>query len=389
MAKLLISDSCIGCGLCIGSCPSEALKLEGGRAAVDPDRCILCGLCFESCPVGAISPADKEKRSFDSYNGVWVFIEQAGGKPLAVGFELLNKGRELADSKGTSLTALFFGPGVSGVAGELIAGGADSVILCDDVSLSNNLELPYTALISGLIEARRPDILLFGATAFGRSLAPRVAARVRTGLTADCTELGIDPKSGLLLQTRPAFGGNLMATIVTEHARPQMATVRPGVFPAGKPDPGRKGTVTFAEAPRSDERVQLLKTRPEDAAAGISDAEIIVSAGKGIGSQKNLKLVRQFAELIGGELGVTRPLVDMGWSEYRRQIGQTGTSVSPKLLITLGVSGAIQHLAGIGGAETVIAVNADPDAPIFTRADYKIVGDCVEILKELIKQFSK
>ena len=233
---------------------------------------------------------------------------------------------------------------------------------------------------------RKPEIILYGATAFGRELAPGVAVRLQTGLTADCTVLDIDPATGLLQQTRPAFGGNLMATIECPRHRPQMATVRPGIFAAPQADAlhaerGRITQVALADAWQPSVRVDAIEHA--GATDVITDADVLVVAGRGIGSKKNLAVAQRLADALGGKLGCTRPLVESGWLEYWHQVGQTGVSVSPKLLISLGVSGAIQHVAGTGGAQTVIAVNEDPDAPIFGSATYRVVGDCVEVAREL------
>ncbi|HBP37893.1 MAG TPA: electron transfer flavoprotein subunit alpha, partial [Clostridiales bacterium] len=281
-----------------------------------------------------------------AYRGIWVFAEQQENRIHPAAFELLGKGRELADARRCPLTALLFGAAVAGQTDGLITAGADEVLLCEHESLADNLDDPYTDLITALVSQRKPEILLLGATDFGRSLAPRVSARLKTGLTADCTELGIDAASGLLQQTRPAFGGNLMATILTARHRPQMATVRPGVFTAARQDPQRRGCVIPVSPPQFQDRITLLSQELAGPKAGIADAEIIVSAGRGIGAQKNLVLVKKLADLLGGSYGVSRPLVDMGWSDGNHQIGQTGQAVSPRLLIACGISGAIQHLAG-------------------------------------------
>ena len=388
MAKLMIdSDNCVGCGLCVSSCPQAALSVDGGKVVLDADSCVLCGICTESCPFGVLSVEKESYGIIDAsgYKDVWVFCEQTGGRVLSVGYELIGKGRELADRRGCRVVALLFGSGVSDKAQNLIAGGADEVLLCDDALLGDNLDEPYAELIATLVEDKAPEILLFGATPFGRSVAPRVAARVETGLTADCTILEIDDEKGILLQTRPAFGGNLMATIYTEHFRPQMATVRPGVMPPLEPDPARKGTITGVPAPgKPFDAIKLLETVLGETAGSIADADIIVAAGRGIDGMKNMALVQELADLLGAAVGCSRAVVDIGWAEYRHQIGQTGLAVSPKLLITCGISGSIQFLAGIGGAKTIMAINTDPEAPIFGVAHYKIVGDCVEILKELI-----
>jgi electron transfer flavoprotein alpha subunit len=387
MGGLVINpEKCVGCGLCVKGCSFGALRMENRKAVVNKEACVLCGVCVDSCRFGAIS-IQKEEAAADlsAYSGIWVFAEQHEGCVLNVAYELLGKGRELADAKNCALTALLLGADVSGAADRLIAYGADRVLLCESPRLAENSDESYSDVITGLIAREKPDMLLFGATGFGRSLAPRIAARVRTGLTADCTVLRIDPETGLLEQTRPAFGGNLMATIICPNHRPQMATVRPGVMPAQEPDPARRGEIVRVSDPGAARPlVEFLSAVHSGAAESIADAEIIVSAGKGIGAQKNMALIRELAELLGGSVGVSRPLVDAGWCEYKNQIGQTGCTVAPKLLIACGISGAIQHLAGIGGAKTIVAINNDPQAPIFALAHYAVVGDCAEVLKELI-----
>lgn len=392
MAGLKIDqEKCVGCGLCVKSCAANALNIENKKAVVN-DNCVLCGICVDSCSFQALSIEKEQSEEIDlsEYNDIWVFAEQHMGKVLPVAYELLGKGKELARQRDCKLTALLFGKDVASETQKLIAYGADQVFLCEDDRLAENLDENYVEIFDMLINKYKPEILLFGATGFGRSIAPRVAARVRTGLTADCTLLEIDSETGLLQQTRPAFGGNLMATIVCPNHRPQMATVRPGVMSALESNDSRKGKVIPVSMPKQEiENIELLEQILTPEIDTIADAQIIVSAGRGIGSQKNLALVHQLAELLGGTVGVTRPLVDIGWSEYKYQIGQTGSTVAPKLLITCGISGAIQHLAGISGAETIIAINSDPDAPIFSVAHYKVVGDCVEILKKLISEKSK
>ena len=378
-------DLCIGCGTCLGACGSGALELSGDGYAVVNDNCVMCGMCVDACPVGAITlEKDGGESDISAYHGVWVFAQQSEGKILPVAYELLGKGRELADALGVTLTAVCFGSGVEQPE-KLIHAGADKVILADDPKLGFAMDLPYADLLTKLIRERKPEIVLYGATAFGRSMAPRVAATVKTGLTADCTILEIDEESKLLRQTRPAFGGNLMATIICPNTRPQMATVRPGVMPALEPDTSRTGEIErLQDLGIEDTAVTLLNTITEVTGDNITDYDILVVGGKGVGSKKNMAYVKRLAELLGGNYGVSRPLIDAGWAEYKHQVGQTGCSVSPKLLISLGVSGAIQHLAGIGGAKKIVAVNTDPEAPIFNVAHYAVVGDCVEFMKEMI-----
>ncbi len=390
MGIVIDKDLCIGCGACVGSCGNGALEMHGDGYALVNDNCVLCGMCVDACPVGAIrSEKDGGEDDISSHHGVWVFAQQTGGEILPVAFELLGKGRELADSLGEELTAVCFGHLVKDPE-KLIRSGADKVLLADDEKFAFSMDIPFAELLTELIRERKPSIVLFGATGFGRSMAPRVAATVKTGLTADCTILEIDPETKLLRQTRPAFGGNLMATIICPNTRPQMATVRPGVMPALSPDPSRKGTIEKIDASRvEDGEVKLIETVTEAGGDNITDYDVLVVAGKGIGSKKNMQYVKRLAELLGGNYGVSRPLIDAGWAEYKHQVGQTGCSVAPKFLLSLGVSGAIQHLAGIGGAKTIVAVNTDPDAPIFNAAHYAVVGDCVEFAKEMIAKLER
>lgn len=387
MAGLHIElEKCVGCGLCVKSCDLSALTLENQKAAVS-DVCVLCGLCVGSCPLGAISIRRDEKAEVDlaSYKDVWIFAEQDEGELAPVAYELVGKGRRLADERSCELAVILAGKNAAELAEKMIGAGADRVIVCDDTRTFGNSEEAYVEYVSAAIEKHLPEIVLFGATKLGRSLAPRVAARLRTGLTADCTELSIDMDSGLLLQTRPAFGGNLMATIICPKTRPQMATVRPGIMPRAAVDASRIGEVIYEVLPPYIEsKAQLLERIKTAKSASVADAETLIVAGRGIGNQKNLELVREAARLIGAEIACSRPLVDMGWCEYRHQVGQTGCTVAPKLLISLGVSGAVQHQAGIMRAEKIIAVNHDPEAPIFDIAHCSVVGDAVEILKELI-----
>ncbi len=316
---------------------------------------------------------------------LWVFCEVQAGELLPVGLQLLGRAKELAAESNRPLYAVVLGQIPQGAAQLLRASGADEVLCSDGPALADKLEQPYAECLIRLAQEFQPDILLVGATPFGRAFAPRVAAALGTGLTADCTELSIEAESGLLLQTRPAFGGNMMATIKTATCRPQMATVRPGVLPL--PEPAEIAPYEPIMLPDDGDAglVRLLKETAISRGADISQSKIIVAAGRGIGQKKNLKLVQALADKLGGQVGASRPLVDMGFCPYSSQIGQTGYSVAPDLLICCGISGAVQHLAGIGGAKTVIAINTDPKAPIFSVADYRIVGDCVNVLEHLLQ----
>lgn len=397
MAGLVIDvDACVGCGRCVRACANGGIVVEGerpARKARATESCIFCGGCVDACPVGAISiEKDEAAGAADlaAYSGIWVFAQvDAEGAVLPVAFELVGKARELACERGCELTALLgqSADAPRANAEQLIAAGADKVLLVRDERLAENNAEVFARLVCDLARERKPEIILYGATNFGRELAPRVAQVLQTGLTADCTVLAMDAETGLLQQTRPAFGGNLMATIVCPAHRPQMATVRPGIFKAPEPDAARAGEIEeVAFASDVQPRVRVVEHAAPSTEPSITEAERLVVVGRGIGSKKNLKVARRLAELLGAEIGCTRPLVEAGWLEYRHQVGQTGVSVAPKLLVSLGVSGAIQHLAGISGAECVIAVNEDADAPIFGAAQYSVVGDCVEVAQEWIAQ---
>lgn len=402
MTGLVIDqNACRGCGKCVRACASHGVIMVGEkppRKAVVTDSCVLCGLCVDSCPFGAIAlvrdeaACEADVTPLEAYRGVWVFAQQHDNTVTPVVLELLAKGRELANARNVPLVAILgLGPNAGSEetdpVAQLIACGADEVIVCRDERLAQPTTQTYARWICRLASERKPEILLFGATVFGRELAPTVASQLRTGLTADCTVLEIDDETGLLHQTRPAFGGNLMATIVCPNHRPQMATVRPGVLAAAEPDPTRTGLRTEVFLEEGDTSlVRILEELPTGNTDSITDAEVLVVVGRGIGSQKNLPLMERLAELLGAKLGCSRPLVEAGWCEYKHQVGQTGVSVAPNVLVSIGVSGAIQHLAGIGGAETVIAINSDPSAPIFGVSQYSVVGDCVEIVKELIAE---
>ncbi len=388
MAVVIDLNLCIGCGNCASLCMSEAIDMIDGHPVVTA-KCISCAMCVDGCPVEAIRREQAEKTAgrADEYGGVWVYAETDGNTALPVVNELLGKGSELARNMGEWLTAVYIGNSGK-VISSLAAGGADRVIAVDCDRPPE--ELLHAHILSELIRRRKPAVVLCGATPFGRTLAPRVAATIGTGLTADCTILETDPVTKLLKQTRPAFGGNLMATIVCENHRPQMATVRPGVMKASAPDPEHEAVIERETVATPDDiGVRIISEIRSASGAGISTADLLVVAGRGVGEKKNMRYVRELAEKLGGDYGVSRPLVDMGWATYDHQVGQTGLSVSPKVLISLGVSGAIQHLAGIGGANTVIAVNTDPNAPIFGAAKYAVVGDCVEFMKQMIQEIDK
>ncbi len=320
---------------------------------------------------------------------LWVFIETDEGSAKNVGFELLNPGRLLADKLGEELVAVVMGHNVRAVADQAIAYGADSVLLVEGEEYNTYSTDAATYAMCSLIAKYQPGIVLYGATNNGRDLGPRVACVVETGLTADCTALDIDDATRLLMSTRPTFGGNLMATIACPDHRPQMSTVRPGVFKKPVADPSRQGTVVEESIHIAPEeiRVKLVERIKEVAeAVNLEEAEIIVSGGRGLKEGKNFALIRELAEVLGASVGASRAAVDADWIPHAHQVGQTGKTVAPKIYIAVGISGAIQHLAGMSGSDTVVAINKDPDAPIFAAADYGIVGDLFEVVPALIQE---
>jgi electron transfer flavoprotein alpha subunit len=358
--------------------------------AVVNDQCTLCGACAEVCPVEAITvPALGAKGALAGYRGVMIYAEQRLGRGAEVAFELLQKGRELAATLKAPLSAALIGYRLTDLAKDLIAYGADQVYVVDHPSLEGFTDDLYGEVLTRIIRQFRPEIVLAGATPIGRSFIPKVATQLGTGLTADCTELAIDAEKGLLLQTRPAFGGNIMATIICPEKRPQMATVRPKVMKKGMPDPSRSGEVV---AVAMDWETVTGKTRLLEIVEELSEkvrlaeADVIVAGGRGLQEEKHFALIRELADLLNAAVGASRGAVDSGWISYAHQVGQTGKTVAPKLYIAVGVSGAVQHLVGMQSSETIIAINSDPHAPIFDVATYGLVGDLFEIVPEMIKQ---
>ena len=326
------------------------------------------------------------------YKNLWVFIETDEGKAKSVGFELLNPGRALADKMGEKLVAVVIGQNVRAAAEQAIAYGADTVLLVEGEEYNNYSTDAATYAMCTLIQKYSPCIVLYGATNNGRDLGPRVACRLETGLTADCTGLDIDDETGLLMSTRPTFGGNLMATIACPDCRPQMSTVRPGVFKKPASDPSRQGEIIAEDIHIAPDqiRVRLVERVKEVAeAVNLEEAEIIVSGGRGLKAAENFALIRELADVLGATVGASRAAVDAGWIPHAHQVGQTGKTVAPKIYIAVGISGAIQHLAGMSGSKTVVAINKDPNAPIFGAADYGIVGDLFEVVPALVEEIRK
>ena len=381
-------DLCSGCEACLQSCPYDAIVMKDVRAEIT-ELCQLCRACLSVCPEGAISEVKEvsDARETDQGKGVWVFAEQRDGKIAGVSLELLGAGKGLAEKLGTELAAVLFG-GTADDAQELIRWGAEKVFHCNDRLLSTFNDEPYASLLSKLIVEQKPEIVLTGATPIGRSFFPRVAARLRAGLTADCTSLEIDNETKNLLQIRPAFGGNIMATIFCPHARPQMATVRPRVMKKGEYDASRKGEVVAVSAKGITSRTRVVETVKEiaETAINLQDANVIVAGGRGMGGDKGFQLLRELAEVLGASVAASRAAVDEGWIPYRHQVGQTGKTVGPKLYIACGISGAVQHLVGMQSSDIIIAINKNPEAPIFRVATYGIVGDVHEIVPLLTKK---
>ncbi|EMT39010.1 electron transfer flavoprotein subunit alpha/FixB family protein [Thermoanaerobacter thermohydrosulfuricus] len=327
----------------------------------------------------------------NEYKDIWVFAEQREQRLMNVSLEILGEARKLADKKGVKACAVLVGYGVKGLADELIKYGADVVYVIDNPLLKNYTTEGYAKVIADLVNELKPEVILYGATYIGRDLAPRIASRLHTGLTADCTGLDID-ENGLLLQIRPAFGGNLIATIICPERRPQMATVRPGVMKKAPKDGKRKGEIIEIQAniKEGDIRTQIFDIIKEaKSKVNIEEADIIVSGGRGVGGAEGFKLIQQLADALGGVVGASRAAVDAGWISSDHQVGQTGKTVRPKLYVACGISGAIQHIAGMGNAKTIIAINKNPDAPIFKVADYGIVGDLFKVIPALIEEIKR
>ncbi|MBU2103239.1 MAG: electron transfer flavoprotein subunit alpha [Candidatus Omnitrophica bacterium] len=387
----VIFDKCIGCGLCVKVCPFDAISIVNKKAVIDLAKCTLCGACKEACKFDAIviTKPQGAKKDLSGYKDIWVFIEREHGVIAGVSYELLGKAVELAADRHSKVVAVYLGHNIKRNAEVLIHRGADKVIVVDAPGLDNFISENYANVISRLISTYKPEVFLAGATTCGRSVVSRIAVTIQTGLTADCTGLDIDKEKGLLIQTRPAFGGNIMAQIITPNYRPQMATVRHKVMQEFAPDATRVGQIIEESLDDAciDTRVRFIEFLKEEAAKiNLADADIIVSGGRGLQDAKNFQLIRDLADAIGGAVGSSRSAVDSGWISYSHQVGQTGRTVAPKLYIACGISGQIQHLVGMQSSKTIVAINKDPDAPIFRVADYGIVGDLFQIVPLLTKK---
>ena len=391
MAIKVLTDKCTGCEACVKECPFDAMEMRDGIAYVT-EKCTVCGKCVDACPSGALEKTKEEKRKakkeIGAYKDVWVFAEQREGKLMPVVIELLGEGRKLATCVGHKLCAIVVGENVDSLADECISYGAVMVYMCDSPLLKQYTTDAYTKVISEAIDKLSPEIVLMGATHIGRDLAPRVAARVDTGLTADCTKLEINEEEKNIRQTRPAFGGNLMATIETKNHRPQMSTVRPGVMEKAVLDKAHQGKkvnlkLNLAEEDIRTKVIEVVKSAKEK--VSLTDAKVIVAGGKGLGNKEGFELLKQLADKMGGVIASSRACVDDGWIDRDYQVGQTGTTVKPDIYIACGISGAIQHLAGMQNSGIIIAINKNEAAPIFEVADYGIVGDLYKVVPILIE----
>ena len=394
MSELPISidkERCTGCGLCVQACTFGSIEMVGDYPEIKDD-CRLCNACVEACPEGAITIKETEGEvDLSEYRGVMVYAEQRKGVVHPVAYELLGKGRELADQLGEPLYAVLIGSDVKAGAEELAIRSADKVYTYEDPALEDFRDDPYSALMGDLVREVKPSLFLIGATSIGRSLGPKLAAVLETGLTADCTGLEIDPETRLLLQTRPAYGGNIMATIICPNSRPQMATVRYKMMKEADVDPDRKGEIVEkpVDMEALPDRVKILDYQPSPEQVNIIDAEIVVSGGKGLGEPSGFAVIEELAQALGGAVGASRPTVDEGWKEYRHQVGLSGRTVRPKLYMACGISGAVQHLAGMKTSDVIIAINKDREAPIFSVSTLGAVGDLYEVIPILAEKVRK
>lgn len=390
---MLIVDKelCVGCGICEDNCAFGAIEVVDGIAVVS-EACTLCGACVDSCEVEALRLEGVEKNvqvDLAEWSGIWVYCEYRSGSLSSVSLELLGIGRKLADTRGVRLSAVLIGHDTGDTADTLIAHGANIVYRVDDPGLAYFTDETYGAVLTDLIKQHKPEVVLAGATAIGRSFIPGVANSLGAGLTADCTQLDIRSDDGALLQTRPAFGGNIMATIVCPGSRPQMSTVRPKVMKELGFDSSRTGEIVdiIPTPTQLESKVRVLESvQAVNDDVNIQESDILVGGGRGLDSEKGFELIRQLAASLNGSVSASRAVVDAGWIGYPHQVGQTGKTVAPKLYIACGISGAIQHVAGMQSSETIVAINRDESAPIFNVADFGIVGDLFEILPKLISK---
>ena len=387
-------EKCIGCKLCVKACAQNAIDVIDKKAVIDLKKCNFCAACVEACKKYEAITIIKEVAAggvdLREWKNVAVYIEQRDGKIADVSYEMLGEGKKLADQLGEKLYALLIGHNLNEKAQEIINYGADKVFYYDGPDCAVFRDETYGILAANFIRKTKPAIFIGGASAIGRSFIPKIAAKVYGGLTADCTKLEIDKEKHLLLGTRPAFGGNLMATIICPNHRPQIATVRHKVMQRAQFDGSRTGELIVEKITSGSirERTTVVNIVKElESTVNLVDANTIVSGGRGMGGPENFKYLRELAEILGGAVGASRAAVDNGWIPYSHQVGQTGKTVCPKLYIACGISGSVQHQAGMQSSDFIIAVNKNPDADIFQIANLGIVGDALVVLPELIKAF--
>lgn len=388
-APVYVEDGCTGCGLCITACAFGAIDMVDGVAVIN-EACRACGECVDACPVSVIIMSTTEAKVLEG-KGVMIYAEISNGSLHKVSFELLGKARELAAQLIEPVYCVLVGSGVEEAAKELIERGADKVFVYDDPGLAQFRDDPYSDLLTECCNEENPSIFLVGATSIGRSMGPRVAAKLKTGLTADCTSLDIDPESRLLQQTRPAYGGNIMATIETTNSRPQMATVRYKMFNEATVVDSPKGEIINkpVEMGKLTDRVKVLGFEKAGDQVSITDADIIVSGGLGMGDLSGFELMQELATALGGAVGASRPTIDEGWINYRHQVGLSGRTVRPTVYLACGISGAVQHQAGMKTSDVIIAVNKDPEAPIFGISSLGVVGDLYDVVPGLIEKIKE
>ena len=389
MGRLVINqDKVINKEELVKICPFGALEIKDDKVDIN-SGCKMCKLCVRKGPEGAVTFIEDERVEIDKslWSGIAVYVDHVDGEIHPVTLELIGKARELADKVNQEVYCIAMGEKIEGNVHELLHYGVDKVFLYDDHELKFFRIEPYTSAIEDFINKVKPSVLLVGATTVGRSLAPRVSARFKTGLTADCTILDIKENTDLV-QIRPAFGGNIMAQIVTPNSRPQLATVRYKVMSAPERSENESGEVVKLSlgVEKLNSNINVLEVVPKSKEKEISEADVLVVAGRGVKSEKDLSMVRELAEVLNGELASTRPLIEAGWIDAKRQVGLSGRTVRPKLIITCGVSGAVQFTAGMNNSDYIFAINTDEKAPIFKVAHYGIVGDIYEILPALIEK---
>ncbi len=391
-----ISQKCVGCGKCTTVCPFGALSLAN-RKAVASAACTMCGACVSQCPVGALSlPINgAAKKDLSAYKGIWVFLEIADNASVrhvrSVGYELLSKGRELANQVGEELCAVIIGNNIQPFFAEISQYGADKIYAVESPAYTQYNTAAYAHAMITLIKKYNPSVVLFPSTYVGRDLSPRLAAELFVGLTADCTGLAI--KEGNLIQTRPAFGGNILADIKCPDYRPQMATVRPNVFKKVAAAPGKGAQVLRETIPVCTEaaRVRVINTHMDPPVSGqkLDEAEVVIAGGRGMKNKAGFDLLENLAQQLGGTVGASRAAIDLGLKKKEDQIGQSGVTIAAKFYVACGISGAVQHVCGIEHSDVIVGINKDANAPIFNVCKYGFVGDALQILPKILEQLKK